>query len=73
MEKCILLIWAFIIFITNVVVVCWVLFDITENRKLVTKHKQNVETIEVLKKRIEVIEEQLKFTEYLLPGGKEEK
>ena len=65
MEKCIL-IWAFIGFL---MVLCWILF-ISESCELIIKHKQNVETIEVLKKRIEVIEEQLEFTEYLLPGGK---
>ena len=41
-----------------------------ERWELIAKHQQNTETIKVLEKRIEVIEEQLKFTYWLLPGGK---
>ena len=41
-----------------------------ERWELIAKHQQNIETIEVLEKRIEVIEEQLEFTYWLLPDGK---
>ena len=44
------------------------IFD-KQERELIAKHQQNIETIEVLEKRIELIEEQLKFTYWLLPDG----
>ena len=43
---------------------------IKQKEALIAKHQQNIETIEVLEKRIELIEEQLEFTYWLLPDGK---
>ena len=61
---CLGLFFGFILFVT---VILW-MFD-EDKKELIAKHQQNIETIKVLEKRIEVIEEQLKFTYWLLPDG----
>ena len=69
-RKEVVLVWFMVVLVGFILLMVLIfgIFD-KQKRELIAKHQQKIETIEVLEKRIELIEEQLEFTYWLLPDG----